>query len=157
MHSFSGRRSSKWPVSSDKYHGWPFLSRMNESWDPHAAFCNFRALKPHVRMQSWADGLPAVQNPKRHSPNFGCHRRNRIISQILPFGHCSSHAGMETTIAGKQHIPDVKALEKTREKNDRTGWFWDADPFAFTWRSVCSIKQKICSWCGTEDAAVSSC
>lgn len=111
-------------------------------WESRSPFCKFsgsarRALNTHVRMQSWADGLHAVHDPKRvdkstHSPNFGCHRRNRIISQILPFGRCSSHAGMETTLARKQHIPDVKALKKTRGKRDGTGCFKNADPLAFT-------------------------
>lgn len=42
-----------------------------------------------------------VDTSEGHSPNFCCHRRYRIVSQILPFGHGSSHAGMETTQAGK--------------------------------------------------------
>lgn len=97
--------------------------RVNESWGPHARgvleLQSFEATRTNAEL-SWrascGAGPKTTSDKSRHSPNFGCHRRNRIISQILPFGHCSSHAGMETTLARKQHIPDVKALEKTREK-----------------------------------------
>ncbi|KAJ4922874.1 hypothetical protein JOQ06_021336 [Pogonophryne albipinna] len=40
---------------------------------------------------------PPRPPPRTHSPNFCGHGRYRITPQILPFGHRSSHAEVETT------------------------------------------------------------
>ncbi|TKS78045.1 hypothetical protein D9C73_013129 [Collichthys lucidus] len=51
---------------------------------------------PSVRLQK-APPTPRDHNPGTHSPNFSGHGRYGITPQILPFGHRSSHAEVETT------------------------------------------------------------
>lgn len=53
-------------------------------------------------------------------PNFGRHRGYRIASQILPFGHSGSHAGMEPTLIGRQLIPESGGGE-TKMRNGERG------------------------------------
>ncbi len=127
MHSFSGRRFSKWPFCSGKYHGWPLLSRAwelrstrtrrlvtSELWRSHTYEC-----------RAELTGFMRCRTPKRLQIKADTHLTLAATEEIASFLRFFLLDTAVPMLAWKQRLQENSTFQMSKHWRKRVKRWWN--------------------------------